>query len=116
MKQDNIVYCVLLTLGFCLVWWGGTDRVHSSHLRSEASAPRTHVIPDGMDPFTADVRTLLHLPGIGPKLARTLHHQSRVLELDSLDQLERIKGIGPNRAQAIRDALPDFEDNAIDVP
>lgn len=116
MNQDNIVFSILLSLGFGLVWWLGADRVHPSHLESAAPSPRTHVLPISIDPLTADVRTLLHLPGIGPKLARTMHHQSRVLELDSLDQLERIKGIGPNRAQAIRDAVHDFEDNATNVP
>ena len=116
MKQDNIVFSILLGLGFCLVWWHGTDRVHPTSVESGAPSPRRHVLPIAIDPLTADVRTLLHLPGIGPKLARPLHHQSRVLELDSLDQLERIKGIGPNRAQAIRDAVHDFEDNATNVP
>ena len=55
------------------------------------------MIPDGMDPFTADVRTLLHLPGIGPKLARTLHHR-RVLELDSSTNSNASRALGQSGA------------------
>lgn len=116
MKEDNTVYCILLMVGLFVLWLS-----HAGNVRVPAPAPRTSVFlrssPEvPIDPLAADVRTLRLLPGIGPKLARSLHHHSRVLELDSLDQLERIPGIGPSRARLIRDAVGDFEDNDIDVP
>ncbi|NNU81662.1 DNA-binding protein [Halovulum dunhuangense] len=51
------------------------------------------------------------LPGIGPALARTLHETLHVDTLEALEvaahdgQLEGLHGIGPRRAQAIRDSL-----------
>jgi predicted flap endonuclease-1-like 5' DNA nuclease len=116
LKQDNVVFCIMLSMGMCVLWLlhAGGQPVRAA----AASSPsfRGAVPSLSFDPLSADVRTLRLLPGIGPKLARTLHHQSRVLQLDSLDQLERIDGIGPTRARNIRDAVVHFEDNAADVP
>ena len=119
MKQDTSVFCILLSAAICLLWPLHAGRA-SLPLAEVDSTSRTTLFASAsglvsIDPLTADVRTLLQLPGIGPKLARTMHHQSRVLQLESLHQLERIEGIGPTRAQSIRDAVRDFEDNHPDA-
>ena len=115
MKQDTFVFCILLSAAVCLVWPMHAGRLSLSTVEADSPRPATSSPFVSSDPLTADVRTLRQLPGIGPKLARTVHHQSRVLQLESLHQLERIQGIGPTRAQAIRDAVRDFEDNHLDA-
>lgn len=117
MKQDTFVFCILLSAAICLLWplHAGRASVPVVEARSSPSTTSSAAAFVSIDPLTADVRTLRQLPGIGPKLARTVHHQSRVLQLESLHQLERIQGIGPTRAQAIRDAVRDFEDNHLDA-
>ena len=116
MKQDTTVFCILLSAAVCVVWSLHAGRVPAPSVEPGSASSASSFAVLSIDPLTADVRTLRQLPGIGPKLARTMHHQSRVLQLDSLDQLERIRGIGPTRAQAIRDAVQNFEDNDPDVP
>lgn len=118
MKQDTFVFCILLSAAICLLWPLHAGRASAPVFEAGSSSGTTTSSAAAfvsIDPLTADVRTLRQLPGIGPKLARTVHHQSRVLQLDSLHQLERIEGIGPTRAQAIRDAVRDFEDNHFDA-
>jgi len=58
-----------------------------------------------IDPRLATPGELRFLPGIGPKLARSMHHEIRLLGIDSLDELERLSGIGPARSAAILDAV-----------
>jgi len=51
------------------------------------------------------------LPGVGPELARRIHHQLQVDTLEALEmaahdgRLEEVEGVGRRRAAAIRDAL-----------
>ncbi len=61
---------------------------------------------------TADPETLFQsVPGIGPGLARDLHHRLHVDTLEALElaahdgRLETVPGIGPRRAAAIRFGL-----------
>ena len=119
MKQDTSVFCILLSAAICLLWPLHAGRASFPVFETDSSPGTTRSTSASafvsIDPLTADVRTLRQLPGIGPKLARTMHHQSRVLQLESLHQLERIEGIGPTRAQSIRDAVRDFEDNHPDA-
>jgi len=115
LKEDNLVFCILLSCASCVLWVLHAERMAVPSM-GPVSSSRVDSRALSIDPLVADVRTLRHLPGIGPALARRLHHESRVLQLDSLDQLERIRGIGPTRARMIRDAVTDFEDTGSDAP
>ena len=61
--------------------------------------------PRGLDPFRASPAELCLLPGIGPRLARRLHREIRCRDLDRLEELSTIDGIGPARIRALRAAL-----------
>ena len=58
-----------------------------------------------IDPLIASCAELQLLPGIGPGLARSMHHEIHANELESLEDLETLPGIGPVRAERIRAAV-----------
>lgn len=60
---------------------------------------------------TEPEQILSSIPGVGPKLARRLHEELGVTSLEELEmashdgRLERMKGVGPRRTEAIRETL-----------
>jgi hypothetical protein len=89
---------VVLALGIALALSMRSERVVGG------ASGWSHGDGDSIDPFIATPGELLFLPGIGPKLARSMHHGIRVDGIHSLEELDRLTGIGPARAAAIRDA------------
>lgn len=78
-------------------------RITPSELPPRPVVDRSRTVD--FDFATASLAELRFLPGVGPGLARTLHHGIHVQGLDDLDRIESLPGIGPRRAEAIRAAF-----------
>lgn len=92
---------VVLAMGVALALSMRSQRVEGSLRGEHISLERAPSI----EPLTATPSELLFLPGIGPKLARSMHHGIRVDGINSLPDLERLTGIGPARAAALCEAV-----------
>jgi competence protein ComEA len=69
--------------------------------KSKATSPgaKTSSTREKIDINTADVATLASLPGIGPEIAQRI---VAARPFKSIDDLDRVKGIGPERLEQIR--------------
>ena len=74
-------------------------------LLSEGALTNARVDASAIDLFTASPAELLFFPGIGDRLARSVHHGIRAEGIQSIQELKRLRGIGPARVAAIREAL-----------
>jgi len=61
--------------------------------------------PKRMDPNLASAEELETIPGIGPKLARKIISERQIKKYDSLEDLVRVNGIGPNNIEKLRTFL-----------
>ena len=78
--------------------------------RLQPTVDRSREAPS-VDPLRASPAELQLLPGIGPGLSRSIHHDLRVLDIDSIEALQTLPGIGPVRAAAILESVsPGMDD------
>ena len=102
---------VVLTVIFAVV---GTKLLRSGRPADRTAFPRSNggvrspapgVLDGGspfpLDPNTADLASLIELPGVGPALARRIVAARDAGLLRSLDDLDRIPGIGPRLLERI---------------
>jgi hypothetical protein len=104
--------CALLALA---VPWPGRSPEPCRHPRLRASGevvcdasagprlagPARRLFGLPIDPNCADLVTLETLPGIGPARARAIADERRVRPFASLDELQRVRGLGPVRVGAL---------------
>jgi competence protein ComEA len=82
-----------------------------------ATRPADHLQPaaPGIDLNTADKTELLQIPGVGPSLADAiLSHRQAVGRFDKVDDLSRVRGVGPKTLDKFRQWVrvgEDEEDN-----
>ena len=98
---DRLVWCLLLGIsaGVFVLDFG------SVALDAVPYPSSRHRDAVGIDPLTARRADLQLLPDVGPGLARVIHEAARAGRLRDLDELETLRGIGPTRAGAIRNAI-----------
>jgi competence protein ComEA len=64
------------------------------------------VLGAGVDPNTAPAEVLAHVPGLSPALAREIvRERAERGPFASLEELDRVRGIGPRRLAQARGAL-----------
>ena len=97
------VWMLLLPAALLLLLFGARG---SSRSDLELPPPEARArVASSIDVFSASPAELQFLPGIGKGIARSMHHGIRVRGVRTLDELERLSGIGPARATAIRKAV-----------
>lgn len=103
MKALPTLACALLAATFTfslpLSAADGKGRTTSKGNAAEVSAAKKTT---KVDVNTADVATLEALPGVGPQIAKAIVAQR---PFSSVDDLERVQGIGPARLAELRDLV-----------
>jgi competence protein ComEA len=103
--QPTVAVLVVLALAATVGWWAVQGGFHRNRLievdRAEPIAARFEV-----DFNKADVPELMQLPGIGPALAQRIV-ESRKTDgpFSGLEDLRRVRGIGPKTLEQIRPYL-----------
>ena len=92
---------VLLCIGL-LILGGGALRF--SHVRLQEPVPQEIVTrPPHININTASAQELTVLPGIGPAIAsRIIEYRKCYGGFHTLEDVQKVKGIGPKKAEAIR--------------
>ena len=70
-----------------------------------AIGPRSHDLLDALDPNTATAEELAILPGIGPGKAAAIVAYRQGNAFAELDDLQRVRGIGPSTVAKLRPYL-----------
>jgi len=102
MRRSDILLAIFIFGMLAAVIWQWTDR--PLHRQSAAVAPagQTNAAIHQVDLNTADEAELQLLPGIGPGLAaRIVADRQSNGPFNSIDDLERVTGIGPKRLEAV---------------
>ena len=108
MSEELVLGIVLTSIAIFLL-------VHSLAGRFTGRDIKIERLPSRQYEFKIDINTateieLLHLPGIGPSLAkRILEHRQTIGSFQSLDQLSEVKGLGPKTLESIRPYLVELK-------
>lgn len=84
------------------------DRQNCSAIVQKAPTPNQTTIPTSSDKInlnTATVQELESLPSVGPKLAREIAIARQEKPFTSLEDLDRVPGIGPSKLEELRDRV-----------
>jgi competence ComEA-like helix-hairpin-helix protein len=99
--------------------WMIIARLHAPIERRTGDRPRPEIVdaverdwPDmRIDPNTATAAELTVLPGIGPTLAeRIIEDREAHGPFRSIDDLQRVRGVGPKTVERVREFLVIVED------
>ena len=104
-KTAIIILLTLLFIGIALSYYKKTSQSHFQVITLEESED---IIPQKqkININTADRYTLMQLSGVGPALAQSIIDYRRANGLfSSTDELTKVKGIGTNKYQAIKDMI-----------
>ncbi len=112
--KQQIVFatcCLLYSVYLCGAGWRATHQTRIAFpVADPLPADIGYIIEPPVDVNTAGHEELQLLPGIGPVLAeRILDYRKRYGPLSSVDELQRIRGIGPKTIQKFSYYL-EFED------
>lgn len=105
-RRDQLAVALLVALGLIgtLAWWVAEGGLASRLGEVEQAEPQTAVFD--VDLSSADWPELAQLPGIGPVLAkRIVESRSAEGPFWAVEDLRRVRGIGPLTLQRIRPYL-----------
>ena len=114
-SRANVIACAvlgLLVLG--LILWQWSSRTHYLGADIEVEEHKVEASSARIDPNIAGVAELMAMPGIGPALADRIvsyrrdyqgRHGPEARAFAKLDDLQKVKGIGPRTAEKMEPYL-----------